>query len=198
MTASTPAPAPAVLADLLPTSRVRDVAVVATGTALVAALSQVVVPLPFTPVPLSLSTLGVLLVGLTLGPGRAFASTALYLALGTLGLPIFAEQGSGWGFASYGYVVGYVLAAVVAGAAARRRADRTAVGTVAVAVVATATVYLTGVPWLMVSLQIGLVEALLLGVVPFLVGDAIKAAAAALLLPGAWRLTAGRGSGARG
>jgi biotin transport system substrate-specific component len=50
----------------------------------------------------------------------------------------------------------------------------------------------------MVSLEVGLVDALLLGVVPFLVGDAIKAAAAALLLPGAWRLTAGRGSGARG
>src|SRR5690606_23621109 len=99
--------------------------------------AQLVVPLPFTPVPLSLSTFAVLLTGLALGPRRALLSTVLYLALGTAGVPIFADQGSGWAFASYGYVVGYVAAAVIAGAAARRRADRSPVTTIGTAVLST-------------------------------------------------------------
>jgi len=185
--ATAPSRAP-VLADLGSASRARDAVLVVAGTMLIAVFSQLVVPLPFTPVPLSLSTFAVLLTGLALGPGRALLSTGLYLALGTAGLPIFAEQGAGWAFASYGYVVGYIAAAVLAGAAARRRADRSPLATVAAAAVSTVAVYAFGVPWLMVSLQVGLPEALALGVVPFIVGDAIKAAAAALLLPGAWRL----------
>lgn len=182
------APPRAVLADLVARSRARDAAMVVAGTALIAVFSQLVVPLPFTPVPLSLSTFAVLLTGLTLGPLRAVLSTGLYLVLGTAGLPVFAQQGSGWAFASYGYVVGYVLAAVVAGALARRRADRSVLGTVGTAVLATCAVYALGVPWLMAYLHVGLAEALALGALPFLLGDAIKAAAAALLLPGAWRL----------
>ncbi|WP_420111304.1 biotin transporter BioY [Pseudactinotalea sp.] len=177
-----------VLADLGTRSRARDAALVLGGTALIAGFSQLIVPLPFTPVPLSLSTFAVLLTGLALGPVRALLSTVLYLALGTAGLPIFAEQGSGWAFASYGYVIGYIAAAVLAGAAARRGADRSPLATIGAAVAATLAVYALGVPWLMASLQIGLPQALALGVVPFLIGDAIKAAAAALLLPGTWRL----------
>lgn len=177
-----------VLSDLLPGARVRDAGLVLTGTGLIAGLSQVIVPLPFTPVPLSLSTLAVLITGLALGPLRALLSTGLYLVLGTIGLPVFAGQGSGWAFASYGYIAGYVLAAVLAGHLARRRADRSVLGTIGASALATCAVYALGVPWLMASLQVGLPEALALGVLPFLVGDALKAAAAALLLPGAWRL----------
>lgn len=177
-----------VLADLGSRSRVRDAALVLSGTALIAGFSQLIVPLPFTPVPLSLSTFAVLLTGLALGPFRALLSTVLYLALGTAGLPIFAEQGSGWAFASYGYVVGYIAAAVLAGVAARRGADRSPLATIGAATLATVAVYAFGVPWLMVSLQVGLPQALALGVLPFLIGDAIKATAAALLLPGTWRL----------
>lgn len=190
--AAAPARVP-VLADLGGRSRIRDMALVLSGAALIAGFSQLVVPLPFTPVPLSLSTFAVLLTGLALGPGRAALSALLYLALGTVGLPIFAEQGSGWAFASYGYVIGYVVAAALAGAAARRRADRSPLATIGTAAAATCTVYLCGVPWLMASLQVGLPTALAMGVVPFLVGDAIKAAAAALLLPGVWRLLDARG-----
>lgn len=184
-----------VLADLGSRTRLRDAALVVGGTAMIAVFSQLVVPLPFTPVPLSLSTFAVLLTGMALGPARALLSTLLYLTLGTAGLPIFAEQGSGWAFASYGYVIGYVAAAVLAGAAARRRADRSVAATIVTAAVATSAVYAFGVPWLMASLHVGLLEALALGVVPFLAGDAIKAVAAAVLLPSAWRLV-GRSSGA--
>jgi biotin transport system substrate-specific component len=195
--ATAPRRAP-VLADLGSASRARDAALVVAGTMLIAVFSQLVVPLPFTPVPLSLSTFAVLLTGLALGPGRALLSTVLYLGLGTAGVPILAEQGAGWASASYGYVVGYVAAAALAGAAARRRADRSPLATVAAAAVSTLAVYAFGVPWLMASLHVGLLEALALGVVPFLIGDAIKAAAAALLLPGTWRLLGRTAPDARG
>lgn len=176
------------LLDVVPAGRVRDVVAVAAGAAIIAAVGQAVIPLPFTPVPLTLGTLGVLMVGAALGPVRAALSVALLLAVGIAGLPVFADGGSGWAFASFGYILGYAPAAVLMGMLARRGGDRRPLPTVAGAVGATATVYVLGVPWLMAYLQVSLAEALAMGVVPFLVGDAIKAAVAALCLPGMWQL----------
>lgn len=118
----------------------------------------------------------------------------LYLLAGMAGVPWFAEQASGWHQASFGYVLGYVLAAGLVGALARRRADRQPLSMLGAALLATTAVYAGGVPWLMVSLGVGLGEALVLGVLPFLLGDALKAAAAAGLLPAAWKLL-GRSAG---
>ncbi|MGC5616238.1 biotin transporter BioY [Georgenia sp. Z1491] len=177
-----------VLADLVPGTRLRDVALVLAGTVFVTLAGWVAVPLPFTPVPVSLATFAVLLTGAALGPARAAASILVYLAAGTAGAPMFAEFSSGWAFASYGYALGYLVAAVLVGELARRRADRSVLGTAALAVASTATIYAIGVPWLVVFLGVDLATGLTLGVVPFLVGDVIKAAAAALLLPGAWSI----------
>lgn len=177
-----------VLADLVPGARLRDVALVLAGTVFVTVAGWVAVPLPFTPVPVSLATFAVLLTGAALGPARAAASILVYLAAGTAGIPMFAEFGSGWAFASYGYVLGYLVAAVLVGKLARRRADRSVLGTAALAVASTATIYAVGVPWLIVFLGVDLATGLTLGVVPFLVGDVVKAAAAALLLPGSWSI----------
>ncbi|RPF28423.1 biotin transporter BioY [Georgenia muralis] len=184
----------AVLADALPGSRARDVALVVGGAALVAVVGQIAVPLPFTPVPLTLGTFAVLLVGSALGPARAGASMSLFLLAALAGAPVLAGGGSGWAAASFGYALGYLPAALLAGALARRGADRSAGRMVAAAVAATALVYAAGVPWLMGFADLSLERALVLGVLPFLVGDVVKAAAAALLLPGAWRLlgTSGR------
>lgn len=176
------------LLDVVPAGRVRDVVAVVAGAAIIAAVGQAVIPLPFTPVPLTLGTLGVLMVGAALGPVRAVLSVALLLAVGIAGLPVFADGGSGWAFASFGYILGYAPAAALMGMLARRGGDRRPLPTVAAAVGATATVYLLGVPWLMAYLQVSLADALAMGVVPFLVGDAIKAAVAALCLPGMWQL----------
>lgn len=181
-------PSRPVLADLVPASRVADAVLVLGGTALVAGLSQVLLPLPFTPVPLSLGTLGVLLVGATLGPVRGGASLALYLIAGVAGVGWFAGGGSGWHFASFGYVVGYLLAAVVVGRLARAGADRRVASTIAAMLAGSAIIYACGVPWLMAFLGADLSTALMLGVVPFLIGDAIKSVIAAVVLPGAWRL----------
>lgn len=187
-----------VLADRLPAvsargaARARDAVLVVAGTATVAVVGQVAIPLPFTPVPLTLGTLAVLLVGAALGPVRGAASMLLLLAVGLLGAPVFAGGASGWALASFGYVLGYVPTAALLGALARRRADRSVRGTAVAAVLATGVVYLFGVPWLMAFTGASLQEALVMGVVPFVVGDVVKAVAAAVLLPGAWRLVGER------
>jgi biotin transport system substrate-specific component len=180
-----------VLADLIPTSRVRDVALVTGGAVLTGVLGQVAVPLPFTPVPLSLGTFAVLLVGATLGPVRGAASMGLFALAGIVGVPWFAEATSGWHMASFGYILGYVLAAALVGALARRGADRRPLAAWTATAIGALAVYAGGVPWLMAFLGIGLGEALAIGVVPFLVGDVIKAALAAALLPATWRLVGG-------
>ena len=180
-----------VLADLLPGARIRDVTLVLACTAFMIVAGQLAVPLWFTPVPLSLGTFAVLLGGAALGPVRAGLGVGLYLALGVAGAPVFADRGSGWSFASFGYIVGYVLAAVVVGACARRRADRSPWRTAGAAVAGSLVVYAAGLPWLMHHLHVDLATGLDLGVYPFLVGDAVKAIAAAALLPAAWKLVDG-------
>jgi biotin transport system substrate-specific component len=177
-----------VLADLIPVARLRDTVLVLSSLAFLIAAGQITIPLWFTPVPLSLATFAVLLSGATLGPTRAALSTTLYLALGVAGAPFFAGQASGWSFASFGYIVGYVPAAIVVGLLARRRADRSVLLTIATACLGSFLIYAAGLPWLSVFLDVDLATGLELGVYPFLVGDAIKALAAALLLPAAWKL----------
>lgn len=177
-----------VLSDRLPVSRLRDAAVIVGGTLVVALASQLVIPLPFTPVPLSLATFAVILTGAALGPAKGALSLSLYMLIGLAGAPVFAEGGSGWAAASFGYIVGYILAAAAAGALAGRGCDRTIRGTTLLALACSALIYAVGVPWLMAATGVGLAEGVTMGVLPFLVGDAIKALAAVALLPAAWRL----------
>ncbi|MBL8926009.1 MAG: biotin transporter BioY [Pseudonocardia sp.] len=182
------APPRRVLADVVPGGAVRDIALVAGSAAFVGLAAQVAIPLPFTPVPLSGQTFAVLLSAAALGPVRGALGMLLYAVAGVAGLPWFAGQQSGWSIPSFGYVLGFVLAAVVVGALARRGADRTVARTAGLMVVGNLCIYAVGVPWLMASVGIGLGHALVLGVAPFLVGDAVKILLASLLLPAAWRL----------
>jgi biotin transport system substrate-specific component len=170
----------------------RSVALVVGGAAFVGLTAQVVVPLPFTPVPLSLQTFSVLLVGTVLGSRLGVASMSLYLLAGVAGVPWFAQHQSGWGFASFGYVVGFVLAAYVVGRLAERGADRTVLGSAGLMVLGNLAIYAVGVPGLMLATGMDLPTALLLGVVPFLLGDALKIVLAAALLPAAWKLVGSR------
>lgn len=194
MTIASSLSAPRLLVDVLPGRVARDVAVVVGSAAFVGASAQVLVPLPFTPVPLSLQTLAVLLVGAAAGPSRSLVAMLLYIVVGTLGMPWFAGGDSGWGGASFGYVLGFAIAAPLVGALAARGADRTVLRTTALMIVGNVAIYLCGVTWLTVSTGMALPKALLLGVVPFLVGDLLKIAVAATVLPGAWRLVGPHGS----
>lgn len=178
-----------VLADLLPGSLVRDVALVVGGAALTGLAAQGSVPIPGSPVPLTLQGFAVLTVGAALGWQRAALSMLLYVGVGMAGVPWFAGGASG-GFAlpSFGYLLGFVVAATAVGALARRGADRSVKQTALTMALGIAIIYAVGVPYLALSLDVGAWEALKLGMVPFLVGDTLKVVAAAGLLPVTWRL----------
>ena len=179
-----------VLADLVPGSRARDVGLVAAFVALLAVSAQIAVPLPFTPVPVTGQTFAVLLGAAALGAGRATLGASLYLVLGVVGVPWFTATGG----ASFGYIVGFVAAAAIVGRLARMGNDRTVGRTVALMVVGNLVIYAFGVTGLALFLGVGLAEATLLGAVPFLVGDALKLALAAALLPATWKLVGSQGS----
>ena len=163
------------------------------GSWLVAALAQIEIRLPFTPVPITGQTLGVLLVGASLGAGLGAASMALYLVQGALGLPFFSGGGSGADFLQLsavtgGYLWGFVVSAAVVGALAERRWDRWVRSSIGEMFLGEVVLYAVAIPWLMQALDISLAEALELGLAPFVVGDTLKLLAAAGLLPLAWRL----------
>lgn len=159
-----------------------SVLLVVAFASLTAVLAQVRVPLWFTPVPFTGQTFAVLASGLVLGWRRGAASQLLYVTAGAVGLPVFQGANGGWAYVTgptLGYLIGFVAAALVAGFVARKALFRGA-GLVG-ALAGTVTVYVFGVAWLEHALGVGLQEAVALGMVPFLVGDAIKATLAGLL-----------------
>ncbi|GAA4848792.1 biotin transporter BioY [Kitasatospora terrestris] len=193
----TAAPVP-VLADLLPRAatrygaQARDLALVVGGAALTGLAAQLSVPVPGSPVPVTGQTFAALLVGTALGARRGVAALGLYLLAGMAGLPWFAGASSGWAMPSLGYVIGFVLAAGLTGALARRGADRSPLRTAAAMVLGNLAIYAVGVPYLAVALHVPLAKAADLGLYPYLVGDALKVAVATALLPGVWKLAARR------
>ncbi|MET9500762.1 biotin transporter BioY [Streptomyces sp. NPDC006259] len=186
--AATPVSPGRVLADLIPASRVRDVALVLGGAALTGLAAQIAVPVPGSPVPVTGQTFAALLVGTTLGARRGFLSLALYALVGVAGVPWFAEGGSGAAAVSFGYVLGMILASTVVGALARRGADRSVLRMAGAMLVGEAVVYAIGVPYLAYAADLSASAAIAAGLTPFLVGDALKAALAMGLLPTAWKL----------
>lgn len=178
-----------------------DAVLVLLGSALVALSAQVVVPLPFTPVPITGQTFGVLFVGALLGSRRGALALAAYLLEGAAGLPVFAGGGStvAWlAGPTAGYLWSYPLAAWLTGRLAERGWDRRP-ATAAVALGAgNAVIYAVGLPWL--AFFVGFERVLAAGLLPFLPGDLVKIAVAAGALAGAWRLVGPerRGAGETG
>jgi biotin transport system substrate-specific component len=167
------------------------------GSWLVAGLAQISIPLPFTPVPITGQTLGVLLVGASLGPGLGALSMGLYLAQGALGLPMFAGGSAGvsvLGLASAtgGYLWGFVAASAVVGYLSRRGWDRSIRSAIGAMFLGEVVLYAVGIPWLMQAIDVPLGKALELGLAPFVIGDTIKVLLAAGLLPAGWRLAGSR------
>jgi len=183
---------PRTLGDVIPGGLARSVALVVGGAVFVGLTAQVAIPLPFTPVPLSLQTFSVLLVGAVLGSRRGVASMGLYALAGVAGVPWFSQHRSGWDFATFGYILGFILAAWVVGRLAERGGDRTVPKTVGMMALGNLAIYAVGVPGLMLFANLSLAQALLVGVVPFLLGDALKIALAAGLLPTTWKLVGRR------
>lgn len=189
-------PRRAVLADLLPATRLRTVALVIGGALLTAAASQLRIPLGFTPVPVNGLTFAVLFVGGAYGSRRGIASVGLFWALGAIGLPFYAGASGGWEHATGatgGYLVGAVAAAGLVGLVAERGGDRHVVTSVAAMIVANVVlIWVPGTLWLAHVLGIpvfgGEGSAFALGIAPFVIGDILKVVLAGSLLPLGWRL----------
>ncbi len=188
MTTAAAAPNRLVLADLVPGTLTRDVALVVGGAGLTGLAAQFAFHTPLSPVPFTLQTLSVLVVGAALGTARGLASMLLYLVAGMAGVPWFANHSHGWQDPSFGYILGFVAAAGIVGALARRGADRHVVSTVLLFVLGSVVIYAIGTTWLAVDLNLSGAEAIKLGVRPFLATDAIKIGLAAAAFPAAWRL----------
>jgi biotin transport system substrate-specific component len=179
---------PLVLADLLPGALARNAIVVVGAAAFVGALAQISIRLSFTPVPITGQTLGVLLAGTSLGWRRAGAALILYVVAGLAGVPWFADHANGYVGASFGYLLGFIAAAVLCGYLAERGADRSVLRSAPAMIAGEIVIYAFGVTWLALDLHLSASAALSEGLTPFVAGDAVKAALAAGLLPGAWWL----------
>jgi biotin transport system substrate-specific component len=186
-----------VLADLLPArtathAAIRDTALVVGGAALTGLAAQIAIPVHGSPVPVTGQTFAALLVGTTLGARRGLLSLLLYAVAGVAGMPWFADGASGSSMVSFGYILGMILASSAVGALARRGADRSVWRTAAAMVAGEALIYAVGVPYLAVAAHLSFGQAIALGLTPYLIGDALKAALAMGLLPAAWKLVGRR------
>lgn len=185
-----------VLADSLVKHRtlLTDLSLIAAGVVVVGLLAQVTIPLPY--VPITGQTLGVILVGAALGSKRGAASLATYLVAGLAGAPIFAEFGGGPGMVlepSFGFIIGFIPSAFVAGWMAERAWDRKFALALLGFIAASALPFVVGVPymaWVLNSIMgLGLDFAGIMnaGLIPFIPGGIVKAAIAAGVIPLAWK-----------
>ena len=181
---------PTLAAELWPstdTNRwVRNSVLVIGGSLLLSATAKA--QIPFWPVPMTMQTFAVLLLGAAYGWRLGGAAVLLYLAEGAVGLPVFAKGG---GFAyllgpTGGYLVGFLFAAIVVGWLAQRGWDRSPVTTVAAMLIGELIIFGLGVAWL--AHLIGIDKAIAAGVTPFLWGEAVKIALATALLPATWSI----------
>ncbi len=188
-----------VLADVFyrPANRSRAIlqdAVLVVGFALLTALcAQIEIPLGFTPVPLTGQTFAVLLSGAVLGIRRGALSQLIYWASGLIGLPFYSGGASGWQAGTgttMGYLVGFIAAAAAIGFLAERKHDRNFATSLPAMLLGTAIIYTFGAGWLAHKLNIpvatGEKNAIAFGVAPFLIGDAVKAVAAAACTSTVW------------
>lgn len=149
-------------------------------SAIIAVSGYISIPLPFSPVPISLQTLAVLLCGLLLTPQYAFLASGLWLLMGTIGLPVFANGTSGIGIVfgpTGGYIFGFVIAAVVI-SLLRGRDANTVRFYLAAFVGNFLIIYPLGIIGLMLIAKLPLEAAIVNGMLPFIIGDIVKIVAA--------------------
>ncbi len=173
-------------------SMVRKASAVLAASVFIALLARVRVFLPFTPVPLTGQTFGVLLVGALLGSRLGTASVLAYLAEGLLGLPVFSGGGGlGWILGpTGGYLIGFTVAAWVVGFLTEQGWDRKVPTAAMAMLLGNAAIYVFGLPWL--ACFVGLGKVFALGFLPFVPGDLVKIVLASLALPAAWKLVRGK------
>ncbi|MEL7100759.1 MAG: biotin transporter BioY [Pseudomonadota bacterium] len=174
-------------------------ALVVLGVAALAIAAKIKVPMFPSPVPITLGTFAVLTIGAAYGARLGLATVFAYLLIGAVGFDVFASSSATNNGLSYmmggsgGYLLGYVLAIAYLGYAARRGLDRSVETMAGAMLIANVLIYLPGIAWLH-QFTSGWEQTMEWGLTPYLIGDLIKLALAALLLPAAWSLV-GRARG---
>ena len=173
-------------------SLIRDGILVVGASLLMALSARASINLPFTPVPITLQTLVVMLAGAALGSRRGALAMLLYLAEGACGLPVFANGAGGLIYLilapSAGYLWSYPFAAFGVGYLCKRNLDRSIITSAFAMIPGTFIVYAIGVAWLAIELHLNLWQGFSEGMLPFLAGDLIKIIVAAILMPVAWQI----------
>lgn len=171
-------------------TRARHLALILIGTVLIALSARISILIPGNPVPFTGQTFGVLLTAGALGFRRGLAASLLYVLIGIIGLPVFAEGKHGLAILlgpSGGYLVGFVLASAIVGRLAELGWDRNLIGGVGAMLLGSAAIYLVGVPWLAVTYFGGDLSAgITNGLLPYVLWDAVKLVLAAAAFPAAW------------
>ncbi|MEY3483782.1 MAG: hypothetical protein RLZZ218_617 [Actinomycetota bacterium] len=172
-------------------SRVSDVALVLAGVVLVALSAQVELYVPPVPVPFTLQTLAVLLIGATYGAARGAITLSAYALVGLIGFPVFTNGGSGLEVlfgATGGFIIGFIFAAALIGKLAELKWSSNILKMIASYVLSSIVIYSIGIAVLaMVAYSSDLQKAFTV-MIPFLAWDAVKAVIAGALLPSAWAL----------
>ena len=164
----------------------KNILLVLGGVAFLSIMSQVLIPLPYTPVPISLGTFGVTLMALLYGRKLGTATILSYVAAGSLGAPIFAGGKAGSLFSpTGGYILGYIVATIILGYLADRGVTKSYVKTILSLMLSSAIILTLGS--LVLSLFVPSKNAFMIGVLPFLPGDALKSTTTTLLLPTLWK-----------
>ena len=175
--------------------RLRHLALILAGALLIALAAQVRFYFPGNPVPFTGQTFAVLLAGGALGFRRGIAATGLYLLLGIVGLPVYADAKHGIEIvqgATGGYLVGFVLAGALTGRLAELGWDRNMIGAIGAMLIGDVAIFALGVPWLAYSTGQPMSWAIGNGLTPFLPGEIVKLALASAAFPAAWWLVGRR------
>ncbi len=175
-------------------SALTQVLFVAAGVAFIALLAQIAIPVPGSPVPVTGQTLAVLLIGTTYGARLGVLTFATYLLAGVAGAPIFAPSGTSANHgidrligATGGYLVGMLVASLVLGYLADRKADQKFRTSFPALLLGDAIIFTFGLLWLQQTLDLSWSKTIAAGFTPFILGEALKIAITATSLPLVWR-----------
>jgi biotin transport system substrate-specific component len=183
----------ATVADVfVPNTKIRalgyHVSLILAGTLLLTVSSKISMILPFSPIPVTMQTFAVLLLGALLGSKRGSLTVFVYLMEGCAGLPVFAKGGSGIAYLmgpTGGYLLGFIFAAYITGALAERGWDRKFGTTFLAMLTGNMVLFFMGMIWL--SAFVGIEKAIVAGLFPFIAGELFKMVAAGALLPTGWK-----------
>ncbi len=166
-----------------------NIVLVISGSILITLSAKISIPLSFSPVPVTMQTLAILLIGTLFGSKRGSLTVIAYISQGIMGIPVFAKAGSGFAYLmgpTGGYLIGFVFAAFITGYFAEKGWDRSFWKTTYAMTIGTSFIFIFGVFWL--SFFIGFDKAVMVGFVPFIIGAIIKIIIADALIPPGWKI----------